>query len=262
MATLRVVVEGELGSITAKAFVVAVQNSLSILRDYDIALSGERRGSLDWVITRIDSGSARLEIEPRSRLEEKNVGLEVVHSFVNGWRQIEQGGTTPAYLSPKAMGQVKDIVKLIGKEGTTGFIISSQSEEVEITPKSTVHVERLLRVRHHSIGSVEGRIETVSIHRRDYFMLYHARTRKAIMCTVPKGKVRELVPTDILGTRVIVFGILHSNDLGEVLRINVERIRQLGTGKELPSYTTLGGSDPAFTGDLATEEFVRSIRGD
>lgn len=260
VATLRIVHEGDLGSITASAFALFVGNMLKILRQYDVAISGERKGSLDWVITNIASGSAVLEIESRARIEEKSVGPEVARYFIDGWRQIEVGGQSPPYLSPAAMQQTRQILKLIGREGTTGFVVSDLSEAVKITPKSTVHVDELLRVRHRSIGSVEGTIETVSVHRGERFILYHARTRKAIQCITPKGRLPKLVSTELLGNRVIVFGILHSNALGEVLRIDVERVRQLLKRDAAPDYTTLGGSDPSLIGDLTTEDYIRDIR--
>jgi hypothetical protein len=260
MAKLRLVVEGDLGSITVKAFEIAVRSYLRMLREYDVALSEERNGSLDWVITAIHGGSAVIELESRSRFEEKNIGPDVAQQFVRGWRQIEQQGTTPPYLSPSVMEQTRRMLKLIGREGTTGYLVSDLSEEVEITSKSSVNIDRLLRERDHSIGSVEGRIETVSIHGRPRFILYHSRTQHAILCSVPKERLAELAPTAILGSRVVVFGMLHSNALGEVLRIDVERVRRLRRESELPTIESLSGSDPDFTGDLTTAEYIRGIR--
>jgi hypothetical protein len=58
-----------------------------------------------------------------------------------------------------------------------------------------------------------------------------------------------------------VSGVVHSNAKGEPLRVDVERIDLLSREEELPSTADLAGSDPSFTGDMSTEEYIRSSRG-
>jgi len=64
----------------------------------------------------------------------------------------------------------------------------------------------------------------------------------------------------MLGRRVGAFGMVYSNEKGEPLRVDAERIRVLRAKEDLPSIASLGGSDPHFTGDMTTEEYIRSLR--
>lgn len=260
MATLRFEVKGQMGSLTLRGFLVAVENSFRMLSEYDAAISGERRGSLDWVVTDVHSGSVVLETESRSRLGDKNFGFDVARSFVKGWQLIEHDAVSPPYLTEAGMARALKIVRLIGREGTLGFIVSDSNEIAEISPQASVNLNELLKVHHRSIGSVEGQIETISIHGKPRFIVYHARTKKAITCRVDAEKLKQMVQTDMMGSRVRVAGIVYSNVKGEPIRVDAERIRLLHRDSELPSIQSLGGSDPDFTGDLSTEEFIRSIR--
>jgi hypothetical protein len=110
-----------------------------------------------------------------------------------------------------------------------------------------------------SIGSVEGRLEMVSIHHRPRFTVYHSRTNKAVRCDFAHEDLGTI--TAALGRRVVVSGVVHSNAKGEPLRVDVERIALVGREEEPPSTASLAGSDPSFTGDVSTKEYIRSIRG-
>ncbi len=59
---------------------------------------------------------------------------------------------------------------------------------------------------------------------------------------------------------MIAFGLISINVKNEPLKVSVGSIRVLGEGKRLPLASELTGSDPEFTGDLSTDEYIRSIR--
>lgn len=260
MATLRFEVKGQLGSITLRGFLTAVESALRILGDYDAAISGKVGGTLDWIITDVSTGSLRIATQSRSRLEDKNYGPEVAARFIDGWASIERQGITPAFLSEQGMKRAKQLTKLIGREGMTGFVAASQTESVEITPQASANIEQLLKVRHCSIGSVEGKMETVSVHGQSRFIIYHSRTGKAVTCRVARDKLTSMISTEMLGRRVVASGTVCSNVKGEPLRVDADSIKLLRHKEELPSTSALSGMDPNFTGDLSTEEYVRSLR--
>jgi hypothetical protein len=60
---------------------------------------------------------------------------------------------------------------------------------------------------------------------------------------------------------VNVAGVVQYNLRGEPARVKVEQIRVLRKREELPTPGPLTGVDPSFTGDLSTEEYLRTIRG-
>ena len=91
-------------------------------------------------------------------------------------------------------------------------------------------------------------------------MIYHSRTKKAIRCDIPQDSDLMEQANEALGSRVLVAGLVHTNARGEPLRVSAETLRILSETPALPSISSLGGKYPDLTGDLTTEEYVRSLR--
>jgi len=250
---------GELGQISLRGFLTALDSTLSVLRDLDSGVSGEPSGSLDWVVTDLSAGSLCLEVEPRSRFEDRNAGPEVVAAFVAGLAQIETDGTTPPYFSDYGMQKTRRLLKLIGRQGMAGLEVTSSERRVEITARASANIDQLIPIRRRSIGSVEGMLEMISVHSKPRFVIYHSRTRKAVTCRFGGEEMLEAAKT-ALGKRVSVLGVVHSNARGEPMRVESERIRAFRDPRDLPTAAELKGIDPNFTGEMTTEEYLRSIR--
>lgn len=261
MARLRITIRGELGNISVRSLITTVSTSLKMLKDWDAALSNQGRETLDWVVTDLHRGSLVLEMAPKSRSPERNIGPQVVSMFTRGLRQIEQQGTTPPYLSEAGMASAKKMLRLIGRDGTAGFQIEGTEEEpVEITARAAANIAQLLPVSYKALGSVEGRLETITVHGGSKFVVYHSRTRKAVNCKFDPGRWMEEVK-QAMGNRVSAMGLVYFNARGEPLRVDLEQMRVLREGGELPQPGDLYGIDPEFTGRQTTEEYLREMRG-
>jgi hypothetical protein len=261
MASLHLRITGEPRNITVRGFLAAIDNWLKILGDLDSAISGEPQGSLEWFVADLSKGSLVVEVESRSKLENRNVGPEVANAFVTGMQEIEEKGASPPYLSETGMLRMRQLVRLIGREGASGFEVRHLDQSVDVSARSAAAIDQLIRVQQHSIGSVEGKLETISIHgKRPRFIVYHSLTKKAVTCKFEPEQWLEPVK-DALGRRVNARGEVHYNVKGEPLRIELHDLRILRERSELPSTAELGGSAPDLTGDTTTEEYIRSIRG-
>ncbi len=262
MATLRFQIKGEPGSVGYGAFLAALEDWLSILRDLDSGISGQPRGSLDWAVTDLSKGSLVIEIESKTKLADKNFGPQVAEVVVTGLERVERLGASPPYLSERGMGKARHLVRLIGRDGTTGFAVTHLENTVDLTAQASVHLDQLMRVQQRSMGSVEGKLETISVHGRPRFVVYHGMTRKAVSCQIRSDEwLRVALNALESRKRVNVTGLVHYNLRGEPIRVEVDNIRILRDRSELPTTADIRGSDPAFTGQLSTEAFVREIRG-
>lgn len=123
--------------------------------------------------------------------------------------------------------------------------------------------ERLarLQIKRKTIGSVEGTLEAISIHRSKKFIVYDALTKKAISCEFGDDEKALAKVKDVLGKRVMVSGTVHWNAKSEARRVDVADIRVLGAAA-LPRAYELSGTYPEITEGLSTEDYIRSIRGD
>ena len=182
-------------------------------------------------------------------------------SFVDGIKTILTEGVTPPLFSPDSMSSVRKIVRALGTNGVSALDIAipELQRSVELSSAAEANVQSLVRVHHKSIGSVEGKLELISVHVRSRrFNVYHAITQRAIKCNLPKGMEEEVVRS--LGRRVIVSGLVSYNVRGEPLNVNVDHLRVLKDGKVLPSIDDMLGMAPDITGELTTEEYIRRLR--
>jgi len=63
-----------------------------------------------------------------------------------------------------------------------------------------------------------------------------------------------------LGRRAIVYGIVYFNYVHKPVKIQADRIEIMPEEKSLPTARDLRGMVPDFTGDMKTEDYVRSLR--
>lgn len=259
MATLKLTIDGKPGTISLDSFISMTAQSFNVLADLDRGISRRPSGSLKWVIKDIFKSSLGLEIEPRSKLPDRNFGPEVAQAFVRGIYQIENEGTTPPFFSEYGLNRAHKLVKLIGRNGATGFRTQYFEESATLSVQSSANIEQLLGASHHSFGSVEGLLETISIHGGHKFIVYHHISRKGITCNVPAEMIEDA--KDYLGRRVIISGLVHYNAKGEPTRVEAEKLRVLRKEHELPWTEQLTGSDPELTGTLSTKQYIKDIRG-
>lgn len=258
MATVKLKIEGKPGDIGLKAFIVAVQNWLNMLMEVDAAISRESKGTLEWVIADVSVGSLQMSLASRSRIEGKNFGPEVAQIAVAGLGQIERDGTTPPYVSHQGLSYAKSMLKTIGSNGISGIEVAYQSDVEHLTAQASVNVDLLLPTTHTSLGSIEGRIEAISIHGDTKFVVYQDGTNKAVTCKFPREWLDRVKAA--LGGRVSVAGVVHWNRRNEPVRVDGEDLREMKSREELPSIVQLAGSIPDLTGTLSTEEYLRRIR--
>jgi hypothetical protein len=138
--------------------------------------------------------------------------------------------------------------------------VSDLHKTVALTARAAANVDQLRRVRHRAIGSIEGRLDVISVHgKMTRFIVYLSRTRKAVTCRFGQDQL-ETAKT-ALGRRVYVGGVVHSNAKGEPVRLDVERIRLLREVAELPTIAEMTGSNPRFTEGVGAVAYLRDTRG-
>lgn len=116
-------------------------------------------------------------------------------------------------------------------------------------------------VHHKNIGSIEGTIKLTQRSLHGSFDLYQSISRKVVRCDFPEAMREEIEEALKKRHRVIVSGVISYNSLGEPLSIQVQRpLRILRRESELPGPTEMVGLAPDLTGDLDTEDYIKSMR--
>lgn len=269
MAKLRFEIEGKPSGVALQSFVTASSNFLGLLREIDQVVSGRYLGSLRWYISALHSNGG-LSVEVYSRLKpaqpkkqvDPDLSKHVAVSLVTGFENVQERGISPPYLSHVGLGRLGNMLDVMARNGVKGYRTTDleTGQSVELSEKASDNMRSLLPIQRKTIGSVEGKLEAISIHNKKRFVVYDALTKKAINCDFNDKAMLDEVK-DVLGARVLVSGIVHWNAKSEAKRVDVDKIRTLGAS-QLPRTLALSGKYPEISDGLSTEEYIRSIRGD
>jgi len=222
MARLRVTLRGELGQISAQSFVSIIQKSLGIVHDLDRRISEERRGSLKWVISGLGEGSSFVEFESRTVRGEQDYGEPVLENFTSGLDLINREGHTPPRFTYENVMAIRDIVRDISRNGVAAVDYRFSDRSVDLTPDASSNLEQLVGVRYRTHGSIEGRVELVSVRRgARRFKITESKTLRSIRCTLPDEA--EMSVLEAIGTRrrVVVTGRIAYNAKNEPIRVEM-----------------------------------------
>ena len=261
MTRLRLKIEGRPKQMSMDSFSNLIRHSRQILRELDRAVTHEKRGTLEWTISELGMSSLFLETESRVIRGDEDFAEQVASKFVEGISNISEDATTPPLFSVDSVNSLLGIVRILKRSGnqTLNISLPDLEKRASLSADAETNLQTLKGVHRTSIGAVEGRLELVSIH-RPYrrFNVYHSITDKAVKCTLPAELERMII--DSLGKRVAVTGNIAYNTLGEPLNVEVSKIRVLLEREALPSIDDVLGIAPDFTGDLSTEDYLRSLR--
>ena len=259
MARVTLTVQGKLPEISLDSLLLILRESHYILQELDRAVSQRRDGTLKWMVSGLKHGSVAVETESRVIRGQEDFGPQVARRFMEGIHTIQTEGVTPALFSPDSIASVNKIVRSLGTNGVPGLNLTGADRDAELTGSASNKIQALVGVRNKSIGSVEGRLELVSIHTRARrFNVYHAIANKAVRCNLPGDMEEQVIAS--LGKRVIVSGMVSYNLVGEPVKVEADRLRVLKEERELPSIADMLGMAPDITGDLSTEEYIRQLR--
>src|ERR1035437_1114161 len=268
MSTLRFEINGEPSSISLGVYSSATSKIVQLLRELDAAISGQGGASLNWYVADLSkNGSLALEVQSRVKAPAKNkrprqdVSIAVAESFVTTFENIQIRGISPPFLSEYGLEKLQAMMGLLHKNGAKSFTATSvdQKRSISVTQEAEKTLRQLLPPTRTYDGSVEGRLETISVPGQKKFIVYHSLTRKAITCTISSETDLEIAK-NALGRKLWVFGRISINIRGEPIRVDVRSISILGIDKRLPTAAELTGSDPNFTGDMSTDEYIWRIR--
>ena len=268
MAKLRLEVNGDPDSVSFPTFSFATSRFLQILNELARAVTTKGEGSVTWYVSDLSSnGSLCVELfsklkPPRqARHKIRDFAPEIANSFVVGFENIELHGASPPYLSQSGIEKLQSLLGLLHDNGAQGFTATAidSNKSIRVSEKASETLNELLPTKHQELGSVEGRLETLTIHRSKQFIIYHSITKKGVTCHIDDDDVFAIAQSN-LGSRVVVLGNVSFNARTEPVSIKVDGLRILTEDASLPRAVDLTGSDPDFTGDLSTDEYLRNIR--
>lgn len=241
MSERKFAVDVEGPRVTLRRLAKTASSALDLLTAVDSELSGRRGGGLEWIVSELEGGSVHVGATPEVRAEDVDpeIADRVLDAVGEGLETIEGAATRPAHFSDDALSHARNLTDALEEEGVERVRVRSNGRRVEVTRRLAGNVDDLLGGRLKSIGSVEGRLETIALHGRAYFSVYDALSGGAVRCYFPSEMLEEV--REALGRRVVVSGVLWSNRSGDLSSVEVRDLDVLPREEDLPPAGTAEG---------------------
>lgn len=172
-------------------------------------------------------------------------------------RAIERNGVAPKHFNEEGLLAVQKLVAVAKKEDTPIAFAIDNEERLSLTEKSSKRVNELVdKARLYvDVSTIEGKLETISVHGGTSFIVWESFTNNKVECRVSKDQFEKW--SQYLGKRVSLTGrVAYRNHIPK--SITVDEIRVLRGSSELPEPKDIGPVD--ITGGMKSEDYIRSIR--
>lgn len=255
-AGLTFVIRAESEDVPLGLFVKAVDDVRKLVAEVDYAVTREKRGRL-WVVTEIHSSYPTITIRPLLD------GAETVSSISQGLAQLNARNTLdpPRHFSAGALEDLKKMRRLfVGRERANGIDFSSNGGPVvTIDERIADRVDRVLRGGYTALGSIDGMLDAVNLHRNPVATVWDRLTGIPVRCYLPGGPTWKQRTKALLEQRVRVTGTIRyfRNGLPQAM-FDVSDIEQVTPDPSSPRGDF--GTVPGIIGGQDSVQYVKSRR--
>ncbi|MGN6216801.1 MAG: hypothetical protein ACTHN7_07580 [Solirubrobacterales bacterium] len=193
-----------------------------VARDY----TGLSR-SVRWLVE-VKPGSVRLPLrgEPRAENVSPAVAHEVGTVIAKGLTGLEAAAERPEHFTDKALSLAKDLANCATEE--LPIAIWNGSAGGRVTKQLSVNAEKVLGTPEVTFGTIEGRLEALSIHGTKDFSVWPIGGN-AIKCVFGSRLDLDVDVLPAVGKRVAVEGKIKTKPNGERVSVEVEELRVIGS---------------------------------
>lgn len=241
------------GSVTVDDFVARATSWLGILRSItDEAGLGSH---VTWQLAGLDYGSAIVTAEPLPDSPEvARVLPRLVSDYLDSARAVRDGFPSDGRRSLR-------LVRELAAEATPDSEITFETPEAEVIfiGGTKAAAEVVAPESAAALGTVRGRIETVSQRGRLRFTLYDLTSDRAVICYVEPDK--EELLRNVWGHLADVTGLV-SRDPRTDRALSVRRVTSIDLVREptTQAFLRARGAVPALPDALPSEELIRIVR--
>ena len=260
---ITILVEGKDGGVPAERLAEAVTRWLAIVARIDAKNSEDGKPGIHWHIVKATTNSPlTLTLEAHVHAKRRDTSKLVVKSYMRGMRKLESGKGVPNDFGDDTLKEARSLVGLLDRGISRMEFAAPGEERIVPTLRSAAIIDEFFGRRaayHMADTTIEGSLETVTIHGGDAFDVFDQLTGTRVRCVLPEGKLSEAV--NALGKRVGVSGRAKFSDKGRPISIEVESIRVLSEESDIPAASDFEGEGRLdITGGMDSVEFVRRLR--
>ena len=183
------------------------------------------KNPIKWIV-RVKEGSIILVNEP-DLLENLDIQKQdKVFDFIQkGINVLEKEAQYPPFFNDKALEYLQNLATLPSDSGNglDSIDITIDDKKHTLTPIIAANVDRILGVYSKALGSIEGRLQTISERGSTKFIVYDALTDKGIFCYITGELIEDAL--NAFGKRVYIYGMINNDNRGNPRSIKVEEMK-------------------------------------
>lgn len=230
---------GKAEVIPAKSFIDALERMVTLLRAVEEQMPKTYRVNRGWHVVHVSHASPfAVEIRGVSS-QNDDAGHAVINACLDGLEMLNsEAYDRPDYYDRDALAAAHGFVGVLD-DGVLDISLTTHGRPpVQPTQRIAVAVNRLLPRQHDEIGTIQGRVETLRMHRGYVFHIWDVVTGAAVECTT--DAVGLAVAYEAWGRRVKVFGRITYSVDNQPQKIAVEDIEPLPADDDIPCVRELG----------------------
>ena len=242
METKRLTLEMEGPKIRAPKFRKAVNTFLDLIDEVAKDVTEEKSG-VQWFVT-VRPGSVIIDFMPEPDKAPPHRVEAIPEVVSTGLELLETKQERPQYFSDYALERALDLASIIDvrESGLDAVRVRVNGKSNLLTHKTVAVVEDLLKTPVSTYGTIEGKLETLSVRGRIHCVISDSYTDHAVRCNFHPSDT-ELFEriTQHFRKRIIAYGKVHYKKDGEPKTILIDDFRILPEQKDLPKFKDVYG---------------------
>lgn len=198
----------------------ATEHFAILINAVSAAYTGES-GGVRWIVE-VRPGSVRLPVvpEPARDVVQPSAVAELPELIGAGIAQVAREAVRPDYFTDRALEELRELAKVAEVD------FPMTVDDTKLSTQVIVNVDKILGAPRYSIGTVEGRLEAISLHDGSQFSVWPGGRGKHVKCLFGQHVQLDEVLAAV-GRRVAARGRIKTRPDGRRESVEVHSLRVL-----------------------------------
>jgi hypothetical protein len=217
----------------------AQEKFLNLIREIGRTIAGDR--GVVWIVHDTMPGSLDLGVHavPTSARVRESVPREIADAVAGGMAMLGAGPRRPPHFTDAALERAKELANVLTDE-LPALTVRNGYAAARISSIVAAHAETVLGEPVVVFGSVEGTLESLTVHERRQFSVYDPLTDERIECRfglrIPPSEIGSAIEK-----RVRVYGEIRSRETGQIMYVKADEIEVQPDSGTLPTADDVRG---------------------
>lgn len=236
--------------------VKSLEDIQRLLRHVDYAIYG-RSSRTAWAVHSLRSSAPTLTLTPK---HEDRQAVEVVGE---GLRIVTEGtDQPPQHFTEPVLEDLKKMRRLFrGEDRARSMSVLMDDENTAMIGDDIAEkVDRVLAAGYHNLGSLQGRLDAINVHRNPTATIWDRVSGAPVRCSFPREETDRI--KELLEQPVTVTGDIHYFSNGTPRSVsNVVEIDGLATADKYPKKAGFGAIPDRRVQEIGVTEWLAQVRG-